>query len=262
MVTPCLGVIDHEFVISGDITFNLPVIDQVDQPCFSINGSTLCIPSLICPGTMKSGTTFLYTSLTHHPNIATSVVKEVNFYSQHTTIIEKAPYSKGVEQYSSNFVHERDEFVIDFSPVYMMFSEPAELIYQTNRNTRFIVTLRDPVDRTYSHYRFQDVRFYDHKHIRSTLNSTCPNRRDILTFKHYLSEEYHVLNSCNMIKWNPPQVSILNNTIRYTIKSIIIICISQVGVNQCLNIAKHGIVTRKINQTHVAHAFQIQNYKP
>ena len=110
------------------------------QPCFQFTEeSKSCIPNVICPGVQKCGTSFLYYTLIHHPKIARSSVKEVNFYLNDTF---NDDYTLGIRQYSSNFVHDPDQIIVDFSPKYMMVPEATELIYQTNKNTKFIITLR------------------------------------------------------------------------------------------------------------------------
>ena len=185
------------------ITFNLPDIGTELNPCYSLdkNNNQSCIASVICPGVQKCGTTFLYFSLINHPNIAASKGKELNYYLDTSY--------EGLVHYSSYFIHDSDKILIDFSPKYMMVPESAELIYNTNRNAKFIITLRDPVDRAYSHFRFQQKLYTNDRHIEGLLNGPCPRRIEDITFKHYIQEEYHVLTKCSMIDLIHKDVSIL-----------------------------------------------------
>jgi len=187
-----------------DLVFNLPDIEEPLQPCYQIDkGEKSCIPNVICPGVQKCGTTFLYYSLVNHPKIARSSIKEVNYYLQDEYNKE---YYKGVQIYSSNFVHDPDQIIVDFSPKYMMVPEATELIYQTNKNTKFIITLRDPVDRTYSHYRFSEKLATNDRHLSSLLKGPCPRRIEEVNFKQYLQEEYHILKKCDMIDFHHKKV--------------------------------------------------------
>ena len=93
-----------------------------------------------------------------------------------------------------------------------MVPEATELIYQTNRNTKFIITLRDPVDRTYSHYRFSEKLATNDRHLSSLIKGPCPRRIEEINFKHYLQEEYHILKKCDMIDFHHKKVG--NNTIQ------------------------------------------------
>ena len=118
-------------------------------------------------------------------------------------------YSHGVQEYSSYFVHNTDQILVDFSPKYMMVPEAAELIYQTNRNAKFIITLRDPVDRTYSQYRYQEFKkIKNDEKIDELLNGPCPRRIEDINFKHYLQEEYHILSKCHMLDFHHDKVCI------------------------------------------------------
>ena len=175
------------------------------QPCFQfIAESKSCIPNVICPGVQKCGTSFLYYTLIHHPKIARSSVKEVNFYLNDTF---NDDYTLGIRQYSSNFVHDPDQIIVDFSPKYMMVPEATELIYQTNKNTKFIITLRDPVDRTYSHFRFSEKLVVKTEEKREHLiNGPCPRRLEELNFKQYLEEEYNILKDCSMLHFPHKEV--------------------------------------------------------
>jgi len=84
----------------------------------------------------------------------------------------------------------------------MMVPESAKLMYMTNKNTKFIITLRDPVDRAYSQFRYMQKLYYTPNHINHTMRSSCPDRKQI-TFKQEISEEFEVLRSCKMIPWSP-----------------------------------------------------------
>ena len=187
---------------SMDVTFNLPDIDEPFQPCYSIEntGKLSCVPNVICPGFMKSGTTFLYYTLIHHPKIARATVKEVNFFLNQP----QTGFQTGLRQYSSHFVHNATQIIIDVSPKYFMRVESAEYIYQTNKNAKFIVILRDPVDRAYSHFWFE--KHLEEKRIDEIKKSTCPNRIEELNFKQYINEEYQLLKECDMIPWKPKKV--------------------------------------------------------
>ena len=194
----------HNQILGNEtITFNLPDLGTELNPCYSFdrNHNQSCIASVICPGVQKCGTTFLYFSLINHPRIAASRGKELNYYLN-------TSYD-GIVHYSDYFIHDSDKILIDFSPKYMMVPESAELIYKTNRNAKFIITLRDPVDRAYSHFRFQQKLYSNDRHIESLLNGPCPRRIEDITFKHYLQEEYHVLTKCSMIDLIHKDVSIL-----------------------------------------------------
>lgn len=182
-----------------DIEFNLPTLrsDNYRLCLPSKNNLYSCTPSIISPGVQKCGTSFAFQYLTHHPQIGKSKVKEVNYFI-------KDNYPKGIETYFAQLPNDNSKVSLDFSPKYMMLPESVELIYLANPTTRFIVLLRDPVDRAYSHFRFQQLLF--HSHAEMVSKTPCPNRIEEVTFKQYLSEEFNVLDSCDMLGFDvsPP----------------------------------------------------------
>ena len=191
-------------MIREDIRFNLPELEEVFQPCYlKPNGQRACIPNVLCPGIMKSGTSFLYYTLIHHPNIARGHNKEVNFF-----IDGPQGYDAGFNTYASKFPDVTGQIIIDVSPKYMMRPDSAELIYNMNRHMKFIVILRDPVDRTYSHFRYMQQKYMDDAHQDTISYSTCPNRAYDVTFKEYISEELEVLEMCGFLKRDKSWVSI------------------------------------------------------
>jgi len=208
-------IIFHESI--DDVIYNVPKIEIIQQPRFYTNFNNISnihyIPSVICPGTMKSGTTFLYELLTRHPNISKSFSrKEVNYFT-------KMYYNQGVQFYMQNFVND-GSLVIDFSPKYMMLLESPELIYQTNRNMKFIITLRNPIYRAYSHFRYQEKLFNKKTNFPLT-ETSCEIENNTLSFKHYLTEELSLLHHCGLTPWFSDKVSIVHNIFRRTLLIIL-----------------------------------------
>jgi hypothetical protein len=122
-------------------------------------------PNLFLIGAMKSGTTSLHSYLASHPEIFMCPEKEPEFFAKH------AIWSRGEDYYLGLFARAATEPVIgESSTVYSRiphFPEVAERIAKFNPESRFIYIMRDPVERTISHYWFC-VRFYE-------------ERRDMLT---------------------------------------------------------------------------------
>merc|ERR1712063_97641 len=152
----------------------------VPNQCFvGENQTRICIPSVICPGFQKSGTSYLWESLHLHPMISGSDKKEVNYYVPGTI-------EKGLEWYANFYEQDKqDKVFLDFSPSYMMVPPSAEYIKQTNPYMRFIVTMRDPTERAYGQYEFQQK--YDAEYPKES--DSCKIRTQ-LTFKQVIADEY------------------------------------------------------------------------
>ena len=97
-------------------------------------------------GAQKSATTWLYTCLSAHPQIRCSSKEEMNYFD------DSLSYSKGIEWYHKHF-----EFGLwktaEYSPTYFYDQDVPERIYKYNPHAKLILSLRNPIDRAFSHYR-------------------------------------------------------------------------------------------------------------
>ena len=106
------------------------------------------LPNFMCLGVTKSGTTSLYDILIQHPEIYISEFKEPHFFD----ITEN--FKNGVQWYSDNYFKKANHKIIaDFTPSYFFDSNAPKRIFETlGSSMKFVVLLRNPVDRAYSHY--------------------------------------------------------------------------------------------------------------
>jgi hypothetical protein len=118
------------------------------------------LPNFLIIGAPRSGTTTLYESLKQNPQIFLSPVKEPMFFlldgePAHYPGPKNPQGVRGIDQYQSLFQGAKAEKAVgEASPCYL-FSPKATLgIKQRIPDARFIVILRNPVDRAYSHFLF------------------------------------------------------------------------------------------------------------
>lgn len=108
------------------------------------------VPTFVCPGAAKSGTTTLYTLLQSHPDIYLSPTKETGFFSINQR------YSQGFDWYLNSYYKKAVGYkaIGDISTSYMPYSELAasRIHKHLGSKTKFIFMLRNPIDRSYSHY--------------------------------------------------------------------------------------------------------------
>lgn len=108
----------------------------------------MSFPNFMCIGAAKSGTTTLYDILKQHPEIFISAFKEPHFFD----IPEN--YNNGIEWYvKSYFRNINKKIIADFTPSYFFEKQAAERIFNDlGKDMKFVVLLRHPVERAYSHY--------------------------------------------------------------------------------------------------------------
>jgi tetratricopeptide (TPR) repeat protein len=105
-------------------------------------------PSYIIIGLAKAGSTALYHYLGRHPQILPATEKEIEFFSTF--------YDAGEEWYRAHFppIPRTMDLITGEGSIEYFFSFDAPIrIASTLPDTKFILILRDPVERAYSHYR-------------------------------------------------------------------------------------------------------------
>lgn len=105
--------------------------------------------NLIIPGFAKCGTTSMHEYLDLHPEVVMSSVKEPHFFS-----IEER-WERGVDFHNSLFEGRRTaKYYGESSTTYAVYAKALERIKECLQSPKLIVLLRDPVERTISHYRW------------------------------------------------------------------------------------------------------------
>lgn len=119
----------------------------------------MVLPDFICPGAAKAGTTSLYEILVQHPDVFLSRVnKEAHFFDYEEN------YQKGLQWYHDTFFKEykNQKVVGDITPLYMYLPQSVERIYKDlGKDIKLVFMLRDPVERAFSHYKFNIKRSYE-----------------------------------------------------------------------------------------------------
>jgi len=109
------------------------------------------VPNFFVIGAMKGGTSSLFRYLRSHPQIATSRLKEPQYF------MEERSWNRGLTWYESLFPTEADGYIavgeasVGYSR-YPVFKGVPERIADCVPQARFIYVLREPVDRMRSHY--------------------------------------------------------------------------------------------------------------
>lgn len=106
------------------------------------------LPDLIVLGAMKAGSTSLYEMLVSHPDVRGAVRKEVHFLDQH--------YDRGLRWYRGQFSAARPgggRIAVDATPMYLSLPAAPVRLASSGVRPRFVVVLRDPVERAISHWK-------------------------------------------------------------------------------------------------------------
>ncbi len=111
-------------------------------------------------GAPKCGTTSLHSLLGEFGNFDCGKNKEPHYFSA-TQLLKNSYYfdvniSSTLEEYHKNYTKKTefnaDKHAIDFSPSYLANTHAAEKIKSYNPNAKIVIILRNPVERSISHY--------------------------------------------------------------------------------------------------------------
>lgn len=104
-------------------------------------------PNFIGIGPGKCGTTWLYRVLGAHPEVCVSSAKETLYF--------ETEYNRGEGWYARFFAHCGEAKAVgEVSNTYVFSRLAAERIHAFDPSMRIVSSLRDPIDRAFSHYLF------------------------------------------------------------------------------------------------------------
>ena len=109
----------------------------------------IILPNFLCLGAPKSGTTSLFEILKQHPEIGLSSFKETHFFDTDIN------WNKGKKWYSDSYFSnlKTKKRIGEFTPSYLSKEICAQRIKDTLEDkVKFVVILRNPIDRAFSHY--------------------------------------------------------------------------------------------------------------
>lgn len=96
-------------------------------------------------GPQKSGTTWFYENLKHHPEIAASKKDTIHYFDIF--------FARGEKWLEEQFIEIKDgQKIFDPTTTYIRSPLALERLHKHNPKAKIILTLRNPIDRAYSHY--------------------------------------------------------------------------------------------------------------
>jgi len=158
----------------------------------------ITLPSFLCIGVAKGGTTTLFHWLKQHPSIWVPPHKEIHFFDRDNN------WQRGIKWYISQFDDAADYEVIgDISPGYFEKTEVVipriKALFGKNL-PKIILFLRDPVERAYSYWNFRCCYYGETKHFDELVDEYLSRNREFSetsTFDYFSDGFYYD----RLIKW-------------------------------------------------------------
>ena len=113
------------------------------------------LPDFIIIGAQRCGTTSLFSFLCDLGEVFNPIKKEIHFFDNF--------YHKGIGWYKSHFpvTSRKQKIVGEASPYYIFHPQAMERMATTVPESKVIVVLRDPVERAFSHYKWEVRQGYE-----------------------------------------------------------------------------------------------------
>ncbi|HJT80739.1 MAG TPA: sulfotransferase domain-containing protein [Chthoniobacterales bacterium] len=134
-------------------------------------------------GTQKGGTSALDTFLRQHPQICMPAdLKEVHFFDREEMFRGQKP---DYEKYHAHFRCEPQHQVIgEASPIYMYWNAAPQRIWNYNPAMKWILILRNPIDRAYSAWNMERKRGADPLPFDQAVAKEAERCREALPLQH------------------------------------------------------------------------------
>ena len=140
----------------------------------NLTGFLHILPDFLVIGFPKCGTTSLYEYLIQHPSIYPPLGKEIDYFDR--------LYSRGLNWYKVRFPTKPQRFFIqnlqrrkfltgEATPRYIEHPHALNRIKNELPNAKFIVLLRNPIDRAFSHFTQNVENGYEYKTFESAIKS-------------------------------------------------------------------------------------------
>ena len=138
------------------------------------DGAPLRLPDFIAVGPPRTATTWLDQVMRGHVGLPAGV-KETQFFIFR--------YSQGIEWYGAHFRDCPANLPVgEIAPTYFASADAIERIAHHIPRCKIICTLRDPVERTYSHYRlWRKIGVVK----ASSFDYVCAHRKDLISYSRY-----------------------------------------------------------------------------
>lgn len=103
-------------------------------------------PDFVIVGPQKCATTWMYEGLAEHPDVYVPETDSVHYFDM--------GYHHGTEWYREYFPDDPEEYTVvgEETPSYIRSETAPERIAELNSDAKIIFSLRNPIDRAFSHY--------------------------------------------------------------------------------------------------------------
>lgn len=131
------------------------------------------LPDLLIVGAMRSGTSALQTAVATHPEFVSPSRKEPHYFDLN--------YSRGIQWYRAFFPIAGGSMSVDATPSYLAHPDAAQRAHATVPAAKVLASLRDPVERAWSHYRYRASKGQESRSFDQVVSDEVDEKADPLS---------------------------------------------------------------------------------
>ncbi len=165
----------------------------------------------VVAGAQKGGTTALTDYLSGHPDIQMSEIKEVHFFDQDEHFVNEKP-DYGIYHSYFDFTGPEKRRG-EATPVYMYWQDCPRRMWEYNPGMRIIMTLRNPIERAYSHWKMECDRDDDDVSFGAAIRSEAERCRAALPLQHrvysYIDRGFYTEQLRRIWRFFPPKQTLV-----------------------------------------------------
>jgi len=203
----------------------------------------------IISGTQKGGTTALDEYLRNHPEICMATRKEVHFFDREKFFI----YPKqNYKEYHEYFQTEPGHLIVgETTPVYMYWYSAPRRIWDYNPKMKFLILLRNPIERAYSHWNMQRERGFEKLPFLKAIKEEENRRKDSLPYQNrhfsYLDRGFYTEQINRLRNYFPMEQILLlkGDDLRVNPESVLLQICQFLGISKPKQIEKITIHSRE-----------------
>ena len=138
--------------------------------------------NFVIGGTQKGGTSALESFLRQHPEICMpQTKKELHFFDKEENFSDRPNYKR----YHAHFQPTPEHRAIgEATPIYMYWNAAPGRIWSYNPKIKWILVLRNPVERAFSHWNMETKRAAEHLSFRDAIEQEAVRCREALPLQH------------------------------------------------------------------------------
>lgn len=138
--------------------------------------------TFLIAGTQKGGTSALDAYLRKHPAVCMATSKELHFFDDETIAHD---HPDAIARYHAHFHPRPGQLVVgEATPIYMYWRDAPRRIWRYNPSMRIVVSLRNPIERAYSHWNMERLRHADPLPFGEAIRRESVRLRDALPLQH------------------------------------------------------------------------------